>query len=791
MERYLVRRGLARLILLPIVLSVLYAGVVLWQFQRMLGERDWVMHTTEVMTVGMDVQRHYASQEAALRGYLLTRSPYFQLRFATEDSLVDRSFQELHQLVHDNPEQAGRLDSILQRYWTWQASARYSINRDTTRLALLGGLDQRTAQVAIIRETFERFIGREKSLYLEREQRFQRVTVILAITIGLLSILLGIVIGMYARRQANLFIRKFGEAIDESSQSRDLLRTTLMSIGDAIIVTDQFRSITLLNIRAEELTGWTLQEAMGRKIDDVFHIVDEYTMMPIENPVATVLKEQRPIDLRHHSVLLSRKGVEFPIEDSAAPIRNSRRQIVGVVIVFRDITSRRENEREAEQREREFRALIENAPDVIIRYGADLRITYVNPAIEQMLGVVPQALIGRRFKDVGIPDDVYLPWERAVQDVFAKQHPISMEVQYQTLHGLRRYQARLVPEATDSGVQSVISISRDITEIKQTELRLRESEQRFRGFVENSPNAFFLLTGVRDTAGKVIDFRFDYLNERAGDLITLDAGQCLGRRLLEVMPGEASARYVEKYRAMLEAGIPAFEEYQVNSNYLKRASWLRSQYVPIGDSLAITTEDVTDRKTVQEALRLSEKRYRNLVDTAQEAIFSTDETGRFIYCNPYVLDLSGYTADEALKFYFVDLVPVEHKPRVQRHFFRQFLSQTPFSFIEAPFITKDGSLRWLSITTSLRLSDSDVDGFDCIATDVTAHHQREAQLEAAKTRAELSAQESTDRQHHVKQHLVPLLEMLRRASNGDSKNVTTDIIQKLATDLERAIERLG
>jgi PAS domain S-box-containing protein len=599
------------------------------------------------------------------------------------------------------------------------------------------------------------------------------------------------VTGLYARRQANLFIRKFGEAIDESSQSRDLLRTTLMSIGDAIIVTDQFRSISLLNVRAEELTGWTMQEAVGRKIDEVFHIVDEYTMMPIENPVTTVMKEQRPIELRHHSVLLSRKGVEFPIEDSAAPIRNSRRPIVGVVIVFRDITSRRENEREAEQREREFRALIENAPDVIIRYGEDLRITYVNPAIEQMLGILPQALIGRRFKDVGIPEEVYLPWERAVQDVFTKQHSISTEVQYQTLNGLRRYQSRLVPETTESGVQSVISISRDITEIKQTEFRLRESEQRFRGFVENSPNAFFLLNAVRDTAGKVIDFRFDYLNDRAGDLITLDPAQCLGKRLLEVMPGDQSRTYVEKYRAMLDAGIPAFEEYQVSSPYLKRASWLRSQYVPVGDSLAITTEDITDRKSVQEALRISEKRYRNLVDTAQEAIFSTDETGRFIYCNPFVLGLSGYTAEEALKFYFVDLVPQEHKARVQRHFFRQFLSQTPFSFIEAPFTTKDGSLRWLSITTSLRLSDSDVDGFDCIATDVTAHHAREAQLEAEKARAERSVQESTDRQHHVRQYLLPLLDTLRRASNGDSRPVTADVIRKLASDLERAIERLG
>jgi PAS domain S-box-containing protein len=767
MERFLVRRGLNRLILLPILLSVLYAGLVLWQLQRMLDERDWVQHTTGVITLGTDVQRHFALQQSALRGYLLSNDPKFRTEFQMEDSQVDVTLQRLHQLVHDNAQQSARLDSILQHYWTWQASAKYSISHDTSMNSQVAGVRDRGATMALVRQVFARFVSEEDLLYREREDRFQRVTVVLAITIGALSILLGLIVGLYARRQANLFIRKFGEAIDESSQSRDLLRTTLISIGDAIIVTDQFRTVTLINTRAEELTGWSIAEATGRKIDDIFRIADELTRESIENPVLTVLKEQRPLELRQHTVLLSRKGVEFPIEESAAPIRNSRRQIMGAALVFRDISARRESERDSEQRSREFRALIENAPDVIIRYAKDLRITYVNPAIEYMLGINPGALIGKRFKDVGIPEEVYFPWERAVHDVFAKQHSISTEIQYQTLHGIRRYQARLVPETSDSGIQSVISISRDITEIKQIEFRLRESEQRFRGIIENNPNAFFLLTAIRDAQQIIVDFRFEYMNARAGDLITLDPDQCVGKRLLEVMPGPSPEKYVQDYAAIVDMAAPKLEEYRVNSAYLRRASWLRSQYVPIGDTLAISTEDITELKQTEDALRQSEHRYRRLVDSAQEAIFSTDETGRFTYTNPFIRELSGYTAEEAMHFHFVDLVPEEHRSRVQRHFFRQFLSETPASFLEAPFVTKSGRKLWLSITTSLRSGEGGIEGFDCIASDVTLHHDREAELEAAKTLAERSVQESTDRTEQLKQQVVPVRELIREALAND------------------------
>src|SRR6476469_8205392 len=127
MPRTQIKRGLHRIILLPIVLSALYAGVLIWQLGRMIDEGEWVGHTTHVISLSNDAQKHIAMQEGALRGFLLTADPSFSRQFRQEDAVVDTTFQILHQAVLDNATQTRRLDSILQTYWSWQASARHRI----------------------------------------------------------------------------------------------------------------------------------------------------------------------------------------------------------------------------------------------------------------------------------------------------------------------------------------------------------------------------------------------------------------------------------------------------------------------------------------------------------------------------------------------------------------------------------------------------------------------------------------------------------------------------------------
>ncbi len=124
------------------------------------------------------------------------------------------------------------------------------------------------------------------------------------------------------------------------------LSTTLRSIGDAVISTDATGNVVFLNEVAESLTGWTTPEARGVPLDQVFNIVDESTRHPVESPVTKVIREGGIVGLANHTILLRRNGTELSIDDSAAPIRDSRGELVGVVLIFRDITrKRREDER--------------------------------------------------------------------------------------------------------------------------------------------------------------------------------------------------------------------------------------------------------------------------------------------------------------------------------------------------------------------------------------------------------------------------------------------------------------
>lgn len=131
-------------------------------------------------------------------------------------------------------------------------------------------------------------------------------------------------------------------------QSRELLYTTLRSIGDAVIATDAKGCVTFMNAVAQQLTGWTSEEGSGKSLAEVFNIVNEQSGEPVENPVEKVLKVGTVVGLANHTTLIARDGRRIPIEDSAAPIHGETGEIDGVIMVFHDVTERRRVESEGQ-----------------------------------------------------------------------------------------------------------------------------------------------------------------------------------------------------------------------------------------------------------------------------------------------------------------------------------------------------------------------------------------------------------------------------------------------------------
>ncbi len=156
------------------------------------------------------------------------------------------------------------------------------------------------------------------------------------------------------------------ESVEDLHEQRDWLLDTLSSIGDAVITTDSEGRVAFLNPVAESVTGWTLQDAVGQPIDNVFAIIDEISRQPVQNPALLSLQEGRTFKLASPCLLITKNGTEVPFDDSAAPIRNEKQEISGVVLIFRDISQRRKSEL---------------ALDQALAYGEDIVSTLREPFV--------------------------------------------------------------------------------------------------------------------------------------------------------------------------------------------------------------------------------------------------------------------------------------------------------------------------------------------------------------------------------------------------------------------------
>jgi PAS domain S-box-containing protein len=189
-------------------------------------------------------------------------------------------------------------------------------------------------------------------------------------------------------------------AAKELAVQQEWFRVTLASIGDAVIASDATGSVSYMNTTAEALTGWPLAEASRRPLAEVFHIINEKTRQSVENPAALVMRSGQIVGLANHTVLISRDGTERPIADSGAPIRDADGQIIGVVLVFRDVTEeRRAEEAIAEQREW-FETTLESIGDAVIATDVRGHVVFMNPIAEHLTGWQSEAAGGRPCTDV-------------------------------------------------------------------------------------------------------------------------------------------------------------------------------------------------------------------------------------------------------------------------------------------------------------------------------------------------------------------------------------------------------
>jgi PAS domain S-box-containing protein len=266
------------------------------------------------------------------------------------------------------------------------------------------------------------------------------------------------------------------QEIDDSlrRQAR-ILDVTLASIGDAVIVTDAEGRVTFLNTVAERLTGWSAEDAKRQPLATVFRIVNEHTRKPAEDPVGKVLRTGVVAGLANHTILVSRTGREVLIDDSAAPIQLPDGKIFGVVLIFRDVTERRQ----AEHARGWLASIVESSDDAIISKRLDGTITSWNPAAERLFGYSPDEIIGRPVTSI-IPPELQAEEEDILRRLRRGERVEDFETVRMSRDG-RRIDVSLTisPVRNEAGeIVGASKIARDITRRKEAELLLRDADRR-------------------------------------------------------------------------------------------------------------------------------------------------------------------------------------------------------------------------------------------------------------------------------------------------------------------------
>jgi PAS domain S-box-containing protein len=349
------------------------------------------------------------------------------------------------------------------------------------------------------------FISPIHSLHLSLEDTGAWIGILTFAVIGL--ILAGFSEALHrSRSRAQVLAEQRASAFQAAAEQRELLSVTLASIGDAVIATDDQGRISFLNSVAESLIGTTAQDATGRALRDVFHIINERTRAPVDDPCARVLQTGRVVGLANHTVLISKDGRERPIDDSAAPIKDKDGKVLGVVLIFRDATEHR-GAQEANER---LAAIVEHSGDAIIGKRLDGTITSWNAGAQRLYGFEPSEAIGQPIAMI-VPPDRRNEQEEILARLRRGEHIERLETVRQRKDGTRIDVSITVSPIKNSygEVIGASKIARDISAQKRAREILQRSEEMAR-FLGDASTSVAALVDVESSMQRLVRLCADW-----------------------------------------------------------------------------------------------------------------------------------------------------------------------------------------------------------------------------------------------------------------------------------------
>jgi PAS domain S-box-containing protein len=408
------------------------------------------------------------------------------------------------------------------------------------------------------------------------------------------------------------------------------LRTTLYSIGDAVISTDESGVVRQMNPTAERLTGWKESEARGRHLSQVFIIANKVTGFPVENPVHRLLKEGVVVGLANHTLLIARDGTARPIADSGAPIRGRDGSIKGVVLVFRDQTTERVTALALQESEQRYRFLVENLEMGILMADASEGITFANSAAEKTFGVEKGGLVGRNLREFMSDGEYTLIQAQTRRRRTGKKDHYEIIIR-RADGGERRIHVTAVPQINDAGeFVGTFGTMQDITESAVLKQRLEEERRLLLTLIDNMPDGVYM---------KDSESRFLLCNQAVADI--MGAGpraNLIGKTDADFYPPEMARQFRCEEQEVLTKGSRIINKMEPRGTGSAARHFLTTK-VPVVDSegritgLVGISRDISEQTRAQEALEREHSLLVTLMDNIPDYIYFKDLHSRFLLNN--------------------------------------------------------------------------------------------------------------------------------------------------------------
>ncbi|MBE9207717.1 PAS domain S-box protein [Nostoc sp. LEGE 06077] len=529
------------------------------------------------------------------------------------------------------------------------------------------------------------------------------------------------------------------------------LQQAILDGSDYAIIHNNSNGIQIFNAAAQKMLGYTADEVVNQIKPIIFHDSGELQQRAVELSLQ-LGKEIAPgkefftaltqdgSTYENEWTYIRKDGSRFPVFLSVKTLRDIEGNNIGFLGIAKDITQQKQIETALRDSQRRYATLTEAAPVAIFRLDTTGQCIYVNDYWSKLTDRPTQAALGMGWLENLHPEDRHYLWMQWSQGF----EQLRQEGRYLHSDGIITwFYLQILPETNPFGsIISYIGTFTDITERKQAEEALRESERRYAHLTEAAPVGIFRL----DAFGRCI-----YVNDRWSEMTGRPTQAALGMGWAAAVHPDDRDRLKQEWELKFGQGIVDPREFYENEGRHLRPdgsiNWFYVQVIPeidangnIGGYIGTLT-DISDRQQAEEALRDSEHRYATLAKAAPVAIFRLDAVGNCVYINDRWSEMTGRPTSTGLGMGWIEAIHPDESERILMELFETELAPNELFYNEGRHLLPDGSIKWFHCYVLPETNASGkVIGYIGTLTDITSRKQTEEQLQHLSERLTLALQ---------------------------------------------------